>query len=198
MTTRSLAATLALAAALFAGCSSPKGRIMGDEEESIVGSSRAGSATYDRLIEQSVQKLLQRQTATREGLTKARVAYLGVENKGMEELGDFREQIYELIDTSIETSGAYRSISRRFVDAGLRETRLDPSDLFLPKHRKAFAAALEANGNPVEFLLFSKITTGSTRGDGASERNYLLTLELVDVETGDFDKESARIRKEYR
>lgn len=183
---------------IITGCSTPEGRIMGEEEESLVGRDRAGSATYDRLIETTVQKLLAGKTARNAGLSKARVAYLGVENKGIEELGDMREQIYELIDTSINQHDAYTSISRRFVSAALRETRLTADDLFLPKKRRVFVDELEAKGNPVEFLLFSKLTTGTTRGEEGKERNYLLTLELVDVESGEFDKQSTRIRKAYR
>ena len=176
--------------------STPEGRIMGDSEEDYVGSKAAGSATYDRLIEEAVGKLLDRRSASNQG-DSIRVAYLGVENKSAEDLGDLREQIYELIDTSIETSERYRSISKRFVDAGLRETGLTREDLFIPKHRRAFIEVLEASGNPVEYILFSKLTSGTTQGDSVKQRDYMLTLELVDVETGDFDKESARIRKAY-
>lgn len=176
--------------------STPEGRIMGDAEEDYVGSKAAGSTTYDRLIEEAVTKLLDRQSASNQG-ESIRVAYMGVENKSAEDLGDLREQIYELIDTSIETSQRYRSVSKRFVDAGLRETGLSRDDLFLPKNRRQFIEVLEANGNPVEYMLFSKLTSGTTVGDSVKQRAYMLTLELVDVETGDFDKESARIRKAY-
>jgi len=200
-TTRSVAgalASLALLPLLVLGAckSAPEGRILGSEEEDFVGSRTAGSATYDRLIEESVDKLLARRSASNEG-PPIRVAYLGVENKSAEELGDFREQIYELIDTSIENSQRYRTISRRFVEEALRATGLRPSNLFLPANRRRFASVLEAEGNPVEYLLFSTITSGTTQGDGVRQRNYMLTLELVDAVTGDNDKESARIRKAY-
>ncbi len=182
---------------ILLGCSQPQGRIMGEEEEDYVGAKAGGGTTYDRLIEGAVGKLLNRQSAAARGMGKLKVAYLGVENKSAEDLADFQEHIYELIDTSIETSGRYRSISRRFVAAALRDTRLRADELFLPKHRRTFIKALETQGNPVEFLLFSKLTSGTTRGDGVKQRAYMLTLELVDVETGDFNKESERIRKAY-
>jgi hypothetical protein len=195
--TRIILLGMLLALVVSACKSTPEGRIMGSEEEDYVGSKTAGAATYDRLIEEAVTKLLDRRSASNQG-DSIRVAYMGVENASAEDLGDFREQIYELIDTSIETSERYRSISKRFVDAALRESGLRREDLFLPKHRRTFTQTLEASGNPVEYILFSKLTSGTTAGDGVKQRNYMLTLELVDVVTGDFDKESARIRKAYQ
>ena len=178
---------LVLLSAALLGCSTPEGRIMGDEEEDYVGTKAAGGAIFDRLIEEAVGKLLNRQSAAGSALGKISVAYLGVENKSIE----------ELVDTSIETSGRYKSISRRFVKEALRESRLNADNLFIPKHRRKFIKTLEAQGNPVEFLLFSKLTSGTTRGDGVTQRAYALTLELVNVETGEQDKETARERKAY-
>ena len=56
---------------------------------------------------------------------------------------------------------------------------------------------LEQNGNPVDFLLYAVLTSGTTRGIEVDQRDYILSMELINVETGDMDKESARIRKEY-
>jgi len=42
------------------------------------------------------------------------------------------------------------------------------------------------------------LTSGTTQGVDLKQRDYLLTMELINVETGDLDKESARIRKEYQ
>jgi hypothetical protein len=187
-----------LAVVMLVGCSSsPEGRIMDEGEDDIVGNRTAGAATYDRLIEGAVTKLLNRQSASTKGLSQVRVAFMGLENKSIEDLGDFHTQIYQLIDTTVNTAQRYRTISNRFVSAALRETRLRVDQLFLPKHRRAFVKTLEADGNPVEFLLFATITSGTTSASSAKQRNYMLTLELVDVETGYNDKESQRIRKEY-
>lgn len=197
-THRSMAwiAALTLVIGTAACKSGPSGRIMDENEADYVGAKTAGGATYDRLIQEAVGKLLNRRSASNQG-DPIRVAYMGVENKSAEDLGDFREQIYELIDTSIETSERYRSISRRYVEAGLRESGLSRDDLFLPKHQRTFSSVMEAAGNPVEYILFSKLTSGTTEGRSTRQRAYMLTLELVDIATGDFDKESARIRKAY-
>jgi len=189
---------VALVAASLIGCSSgKKGRIMGEGEQDYVGKDAAGSATYDRLIEDSVTKLLRRQSAAKTGLSQLKVAYLGVENKSAEDLGDFQDQLFQLIDTSINKADRFRTISSRYVNAALKETRLRRDQLFIPKHRREFIKTLETQGNPVEFLLFSTITSGTTRGEDVKQRAYALTMELVDVETGYNDKETARIRKAY-
>ncbi len=188
-----------VALALFFGCKGePRARVLDESEEDYVGATGAGAETYDRLITASVEKLLQKHSAAVQGLDHLKVAYLGVENQGVEEIGDWQEHLYELIDTSISAAGRYQSISRRFVEVALRETRLKPDELFLPDKRQQFIDILKAQGNPIECLLFSKITTGSTQAHEAKQRNYLLTLELVDLETGYYDKVSERVRKVYK
>ncbi len=179
-------------------CAHPKGRIMDEGEKDIVGARRAGAPTYDRLIQGAVQKLLGLYENNIQRVGPLKVAFLGVETKGIEELGDWRAHIYELIDTSINRSGRFRTISDRFVRAALRESRVGKDDLFLPRGRRAFCRALEAQNMPIDCLVFATITTGTTRGEGAKQRNYMLTLEIVDVKTGWNDKVSQRIRKEYR
>jgi hypothetical protein len=183
----------------LAGCENPKARVMGQGDQDYVGASRAGAETYDRLTAESVDRLLSLHSASLTNNRQLKVAVLGVENKSSEELGDWHEQLYQVIDTSINRAGRYRTISRRFVDAAMRELRLRNEDLFIPAKRRQFIALLEQQGNPVECLLFPTLTSGTTAADsGITQRNYLLTLELVDVETGFNDKVAATLRKEYR
>ena len=125
------------------------------------------------------------------------VCFIGIENKSAEELGDFKDQLYERIDTQINSAETFRAISRRMVDAALLETRLRPDALFLPANRAAFAAALGRQGAPVDYLLYATVTTGTTDRNKSSQRDYEITLEMVNMHTGDFLKESAKIRKGY-
>ena len=126
-----------------------------------------------------------------------KVAFVELENKTSEELGDQYEQIRQFIDTSINTSEKFRTISDRFVDAALRESRLRTDQLFIPVHQRTFAGTLEQSGHPVEFLLFGTLTSGTTRGDSVRQVGYALTLELVHITTGDNQKETVRLRKAY-
>ena len=127
----------------------------------------------------------------------ATVCFIGIENKSAEELGDFKDQLYERIDTQINTADTFRAISRRMIDAALLETRLRPDSLFLPENRKAFAASLGRQGAPVDYLLYATVTTGTTDRNNSSQRDYEITLEMVNMHSGEFLKESARIRKGY-
>ena len=183
----------------FGACAGPRANVMSDADPDYVGINQAGAETYDRLIAGAVDKLLSLHSARIGGVGNLKVAVLGVENESGEELGDWHEQIYELIDTSINRSGRYGAISKRYVDAALRESRLRYEELFLPRGQRAFAAALERQGAPIDAFLFPKLTRGSTpAGSGITQRNYMLTLELVDIRSGNVDKVSERLRKEYR
>lgn len=193
------------------GCRSHQyARVLDNDDKDLVGSHSAGAETWKPLIGESVEKLLGRHcsemmqvSATNEaGMPvqvpgRRRIAFVGVENASAEEIGDFKEQIYEHIDSSIASSDVYSTISKRFIDAAMRQTRLRPEDLFLPDGRRSIAATLEQMEQPFDYLLFAKITSGTTQSNKDYQRDYLLTLEMVDIHTGEFDKESATIRKAY-
>lgn len=127
----------------------------------------------------------------------AAVCFIGLENKSAEEMIDFKEQLYERIDSQVNGAANFRMISRRMVDAALLETRLRPDSLFVPANQALFSAALGRQGSTVDFLLYGKITSGTTERNDSTQRDYLLTLEMVNVHTGDYIKESATLRKGY-
>lgn len=195
-----------VAVAAAAGC---RGRqiahVLPDDKGDMVGSHAAGAETYKPLIDESVARLLGRQhqqgaqaVAFDAGPpTPQRICFVGVENKSAEELGDFKDQIYQQIDTQIVQSNMFRPISFRFVEAGLRETRLRPDQLFVPQNMALFTAAMERAGQPFDYLLYATLTSGTTQNNKDYQRDYLLTLELVNVHTGYYDKDSASIRKGY-
>lgn len=193
--------------AMLAGCRGHQyGHIVADNQSDMVGSHTAGAATFNPLIDESVAKLLGRQesqfhmASTPAGMPQPamkRICFVGVENRSVEEIGDFRDQIYEQIDTQILRSPHFESVNRRFVDAALYETRLRPDSLFLEQNRQIFAAALQQQGQPFDYLLYARLTSGTTQNNNDTQRDYLLTLELVNIQTGQYDKESAKIRKGY-
>lgn len=200
------AAGLAVAG-LTLGCRSHQfGHIVSEEQPDVVGSHAAGAAVFNPLIDEAVGKLLSRQaqpiqTVGYDGAeviaTPKSICFIGVENKSIEELGDFKDQIYQQIDTMLVQSKAFNPISRRMVDVALRETRLRPDALLLPDNMQLFSATLQRQGQPIDALLYATLTSGTTVRNKSAQRDYLLTLELVDVHTGAYDKESAKIRKGY-
>ena len=101
------------------------------------------------------------------------------------------------IDSKILESDAFQSISRRMVDAALFETRLRPDSLFIPDNQALFASVLQRQGIPIDYLLYARLTSGTTTRNSSSQRDYLLTLELTNIHTGFADKQSSEIRKGY-
>ena len=200
------ALTVTTSFSMLAGCrSTQKARVMKETEADMVGSHTAGAETWEPLIEGSVGKLLGRQahqvltTAGSDSpVGRKKICFLGVENKSAEELGDFREQIYEKIDQCIASSETFDVINRKFLEAGLRQSGIRPEDLFVPAQQRQFMTVMEQDGQPVDALLYATVTSGTTRNNDKSyQRDYLLTLELIDLHSGRSDKESAEIRKGY-
>lgn len=204
---RTLGGILAISATLAAaGCRSSHqfAHIVKDNQSDMVGSHNAGAETFNPLINEAVARLLARQETQFQPVgfeggppLPKRVCFVGVENRSIEELGDFKEQIYEQIDSQILQAPHFESISRRYVEAGLIETRLRPDSLFMPQNMQMFAAAMQRQGQPFDYLMFAKLTSGTTQSNHDYQRDYVLTLEVVDVQSGAYDKESAKIRKGY-
>ncbi len=215
-------AVLAVITLSIAGCAGRQyGHLLANDDKDLVGSHAAGAATWNPLVEESVAKLLSRCPPTIQSVSfhlndgvpivgaevlaeqavnatgRSTICFVGIENNSSEELGDFKDQLYEQIDSQINNSSQFRGISRRMVQTALRETRLRPDSLFLPDNRDQFTGVLGKAGMPVDFLLFATITSGTTDRNNSSQRDYTLTLEMVNVHSGDFLKESAKIRKGY-
>jgi hypothetical protein len=193
-------------ATTWTGCRGhQQAQVLKDNQADMVGSHAAGAETFKPLIDESVAKLLGRQQGLIQQASHGpyaphpkRICFIGVENKSAEEIGDFKEQIYQQIDSRIVGSGVFAPIHRRFVEAALRDTRLRPDQLFIPANMRVFAAVLEQQGQPVDYLLYATITSGTTRSNKDYQRDYLLTLEMINVNTGHYDKESAELRKGYQ
>ncbi len=207
MVNRRQFAILAAALAATGGCRGHQYAHVLTKEQDLVGSHNAGAETWNPLVDESVTKILGRAMPNAVQPTgynpedpacgPATICFVGVENKSIEELADFKDQIYERIDSGISNASQFRTVSRRMVDAALHETRMRPDALFLPQNRDLFAAVLGRQGTPVDYLLFATITSGTTDRNSSYQRDYLLTLEMVNLHSGEFYKESATLRKGY-
>ncbi|MGV3483102.1 MAG: penicillin-binding protein activator LpoB [Planctomycetaceae bacterium] len=197
------------------GCAGRRyAHIVKEDAVDMVGSHDAGAGVWNPLVDEAVVKILSRcpPQVQQVGFDSqspidpptgqpvagtSTICFIGVENKSAEELVDFKDQIFERIDSQINSAPHFRSVSRRMVDAALIETRLRPDSLFLPDNRAIFAAALGRQGAPVDMLMYATITSGTTDRNSSTQRDYLLTLEMVDLNSGEYVKESAKIRKGY-
>lgn len=194
-----------LAAACLSGCRGKQyAHVLEDDDKNMVGSHTAGAEVFDKQIEEAVGKLLGQQSMGIRQVSHEtaapepkRICFVGVENASAEELSDSKQQIFELIDQKIIESKTFETISQRYVESGMKDARLRPDDLFKPSNRRLFADVMERNGTPFDYLLFAKLTSLTTKSNGDSQRDYLLTLELVDIQTGKNEKVSAKVRKGY-
>lgn len=179
--------------------------VLSATDRDMVGSHEAGAETWKPLVDESVARLLGRSCDNVEtvsytgadGRPVQTVCFVGVENRSSEPLGDFREQIYEQIDSRISMAPNFRMISRRYVEAAMKEIRCRPDALILEENQRQLQAHLGRVDQPFDHLLFAQITSGTTEVNGDYQRNYLLTLELLDIHTGTSVKESAELRKGY-
>jgi hypothetical protein len=201
---------VAVAAAVCSpGCRGTQfARIVQPGDRLMMGSHQAGQETFRPLVNEAVAKLLARhcedpvRQVSFDGVEavpppRKRICFVGVENTSAEEIGDFKEQVYEIIDQRILESQLFESLNRRAVDAGLRDSRLRPDELLVPERMRTFAATMESQGQPIDYLLYAKLTSGTTQSNRDYQRDYLLTLELIDVRDGGYDKQSAEISKGY-
>lgn len=178
--------------------------VLKDSDKDMVGSHTAGAETWEPLIQQSVSQLLGRemgaiQLTSAEGLPcKKRICFLHVDNRSAEEIGDFGDQIYQKVDTIINESDAFELVNVRAVRAGLEQAGLRPDNLYVPNARRRFAEVMEQAKEPIDYILYATITSGTTKSNKHDyQRDYDFTLELVNLETGKTEKETAQIRKGY-
>ncbi len=208
---------------LLSGCASHRyGHILKDDSIDMVGSHNAGAAVWNPLVDEAVAKMLSRcpphlhqvgfssepvvdpatglvvpMPSQADGGGVSTICFVGIENKSAEEMDDFKDQLYERIDSQINGAPSFRSVSRRMIEATLKETRLRPDALFMPGNRDLFAASLGRQGMPIDTLMYATITSGTTDRNSSTQRDYLLTLEMVNLHSGEYVKESAQIRKGY-
>ncbi|MDR3183119.1 MAG: penicillin-binding protein activator LpoB [Planctomycetaceae bacterium] len=190
------------------GCKGTQARLMHIGERDKVGSNRAGAEVYNPIVHSAVGKLLGRaaaepiqQVTFQDGPQfpqgKRKVCFISLENAGMEELGDFKEHLKTAILEKISESDQFEIVSDRAVTAGLRALTLRPDDLFMQENMRMFTSAMGRGGTPVDYLLFAKITSGTTQDNKDMQRDYKLTLELVNTQTFVPIIESTPMRKEY-
>ncbi len=193
---------IALACAIaFAGCA-PRGRIKGPEEGRMVGSDRAGSETYEALIDDATRELFEQTTAVAVNNPGGamKVAFAGVINQSAESLRDFHAAINQSVETIVFRSRLFNLINQLYVRTALDEINVSsPEKLFLATYRKQFLDQLAAEGQVPDFLVFATFTSQTTRAERLKERVYNMSLDMVDARSGStIAKVTKQVTKEYR
>jgi hypothetical protein len=203
--------TLLLCGIILIGCKGTQARVMNRGEADRVGSNRAGAEVYNPMVRTAIDQLLVRAAAepilqvayhphapaNPHFPAKRKVCFIALENASIEELGDFKEHIKSAILEGISQSDQFEIVSDRAVAAGLRALSLRPDDLFMPENRRMFISVMGQGGTPVNYLLFARITSGTTQDNRDMQRDYKLTLELICTQTFVPIIESTPMRKEY-
>jgi hypothetical protein len=193
---------VALAVAAFAasGCTGPSARVKSDDEGDLVDTGKGGTETYLTLVNKGTNELLaENRRDLRNASERPVIAFVGVENKSSEELGEFRASMNSEIETVLVNAQLYSMLSMRAVDAAKREANVRSiEDLTTRRGREAFMSVLNRDGVVAQYLLFGEITSMTSRGNAAKERTYELTLQLIDSSTGAIQSQKkVKLRKEY-
>lgn len=192
---------VAMAAAfLAAGCAGPSARVKSGDEGDLVDVRKGGTETYKELIRKGVSELLSEHRITLgNSAEKVMVAFVGVENRSSEELGEFRASMNNEITTALVNSRLYSMLSMRAVDAAKRESNIrSVDDLTVARPREAFLSVLNKDGQAPQYLLFGEVTSMTSSGNNARERTYQLTLQMMDSSNGVIQTQKmVEMRKEY-
>jgi Peptidoglycan-synthase activator LpoB len=182
---------LVLATALILSACGSTGRVRDPGEAQVVGDRRAGNVTYDQLVKESTTKLVQQAGMQARAQGPYKVAFVGIETKGAEELRDQLPAIYEQIEETLVNSGPFTVVSRKAVDRARQEAGMrDFDDLYLAKNREAFRGILGRDSEAPDIFVYGTTTTQTTESEGGvftrdtTERRYVLSLEMIDARTG--------------
>lgn len=187
---------LLLAPLTFAACERAAW-IKEEDEPDLVGARKGDIPVFNQLSLVTYD-LLENHKGKVRAQGPMTVAFVGIENKSAEEIRDIRDALYEVIDTILVNEETYVPVNRRYVEEAMRVTGQRPESLFLRAGREKFLQAVAAEGIAPDFLLFAVITSMTSEGVDEDQRDYQLTLEMVDANTGvTVAKETGRVRKGY-
>ena len=124
-------------------------RIRSEDEAGIIDQRRGGIAVYDNIVRGALEKLLKQHhdKIMDDGAGRFLVAFVGIDNKGAEELGDHEEAIYDTVEEVLVNAKYYDVVSRRFVETARRTAGIrSPEDIFLAEPQQKFLSVLKDGG----------------------------------------------------
>ena len=196
---------------LSSGCRLQEGKIVSSDTPNRVGSHKAGSEVYETVAEAAFAGLiaeLDRATSTIEDdvqfevrgekeKKRLKVCFAGVENSGGEDMGDLRENLNETIRGLISQSDRFEIVDERMMAALLRKSGMRLDDLLVSDNLTAFLENADKDTEWIDYILFAKVTTATTKDNSDSEVHYSLNMDLVDVHTGASIRHTEQMKKHY-
>lgn len=185
------------AALLTLACAGPVGRIKDDAETDKVGNRSAGAATFQRLIDGAVHGCWRRRrrrsgrppSASASPSSTSRTSARRSCSTGATPCAS--ASIRRSTRRGGSATSATATCARRCAPpACARTTSTCPSG----------GASSCARSRPTAIRStssYATLSSGTTRDNAGAQRDYLLTLELVDVKSGEAVKVQEDVRKEY-
>ncbi len=200
-----------LVASSCSGCRLQEGKIVASDTPNRVGSHKAGSEVYEPVAEAAFAGLIAELNQTTSGIEDGasfdvkdkknkecvKVCFAGVENSGGEDMGDLRENLNETIRSLISQSDRFEIVDERMMAALLRKSGMRLDDLLVNDNLTVFLENAGKETEWIDYILFAKVTTATTRDNRDSEVHYSLNMDLVDVHTGESIRHSEQMKKHY-
>lgn len=182
---------------LLPACPTPHGVILDDRAELLVDARSAGMATYQQLQSRVMQRFGANQAQADRFTEEWRVVLVGVINDGAEPLHDMHQSLIAGVESEMFRTGRYQHVSHQVARGVLLRLGITPAYLF--GHEEARNQMAEIVGKEKAlFLLFLNVTTQTARAGGDMQREYQLTLTLVDAKTGEIVETAMQaVRKAY-
>ena len=197
-------AALLLCGAFSIGCKATQFRILHGREGDSAGDIHPSAELYSPIVRETTGKLLARvarepiqQAAYHGGAAARTICFVNLETISAEGLGDFRGSIRLAIFEEISQSTQFEIVNDHVATSGLLALSLRPDDLLMQENKRTFVNIMGQGGTSVDYLLFARITSGTSESNQDMQRDYELTLKLVCTRTFVPILESASIRKEY-
>ena len=193
------------------GCGLQKGKIVSSDAPNRIGSHKAGSEVYEPVAEAAFAGLIaeldqvsstveddaQFEVGGEKNKKRLKVCFAGVENSGGEDMGDLRENLNETIRSLISQSERFEIVDERMMAALLRKSGMRLDDLLVSDKFTVFLENSDKETDWIDYILFAKVTTATTKDNSDSEVHYSLNMDLVDVHTGASIRHTEQIKKHY-
>jgi len=177
--------------------------VMEDDDPDLVDTRRIGIAGYQKITDEVVTTLLDREQVRRGTKEAKLIGWMGLTNKTSDrDTGDdIQMAANNTVNTKLVQSNEYKVMGEEVLKAVMSEVGLtDVNKLVIADSRRRFIQVLEERGAVPDYLLVGDLTSASSRGSSLEQKNYQMTFKLIDMRSGiTIDSvQSKEFRKMYR
>lgn len=169
-------------------CTGPDARIKDKGEGDVIDVRKGGIPVYERLIKDASESMLAAPSVAGidSSAGKKRIAFVGIDNQSAEAGADNLKDAEVRLEAIFVNSGKFTVISRSLVNAALAETGIrDVASLQLRGPSERFRNELRSSNQEPHYFLSGILTTSTSQGSSVKQRDYKLSLQLVDAMTSE-------------